>query len=352
MAACLCLGMAACGDDEGTNPGGSNGEGGSVGSELKFTGLNRQTYFDGVSIYNNSRNIGYNEDGTPQYMSWVENDEYIIYEFEYADNAQGGSTITVRYINYGPPTKDHTPYICEVNPEGHITLLTIYNLLAKKDKTIEYTYDKDGRMTKAVETSYDLSGNIEGGATEHNISWKNGNITRIEAVENDGAGSMYTYTYKYTSYPSSKGIVYSHFMNLTPLLRPTNLNGDEYMDFFANLTEYFGQRPKNLLSSVTKTYNNGTKKGSSTTRQTTRRRKLPLTSRRSNSMRLRSHIIRAPPRYARPATPRTGHTTVSAVPPDPAKKKTVMAVRPVRMAAQSKLFQWSFMVKSCQNRIR
>ena len=244
MAACLCLGMAACGDDEGTNPGGSNGEGGSVGSELKFTGLNRQTYFDGVSIYNNSRNIGYNEDGTPQYMSWVENDEYIIYEFEYADNAQGGSTITVRYINYGPPTKDHTPYICEVNPEGHITLLTIYNLLAKKDKTIEYTYDKDGRMTKAVETSYDLSGNIEGGATEHNISWKNGNITQIESKV-DGVTNVYNY--KYTSSPASRGLVYyARYLLHIPFV---DYGGIEAMEIFANTGEFFGKSPKNLISS-------------------------------------------------------------------------------------------------------
>ena len=246
MAACLCLGMAACGDDDGTNPGGgSNGEGGSVGSELKFTGLNRQTYFDGVSIYNNSRNIGYNEDGTPQYMSWVENDEYIIYEFEYADNAQGGSTITVRYINYGPPTKDHTPYICEVNPEGHITLLTIYNLLAKKDKTIEYTYDKDGRMTKAVETSYDLSGNIEGGATEHNISWKNGNITQIESKV-DGVTNVYNY--KYTSYPASRGLVYyARYLLHIPFVDYGGV--DEAMEIFANTGEFFGKSPKNLISS-------------------------------------------------------------------------------------------------------
>lgn len=245
MAACLCLGMAACGDDDGTNPGGgSNGEGGSVGSELKFTGLNRQTYFDGVSIYNNSRNIGYNEDGTPQYMSWVENDEYIIYEFEYADNAQGGSTITVRYINYGPPTKDHTPYICEVNPEGHITLLTIYNLLAKKDKTIEYTYDKDGRMTKAVETSYDLSGNIEGGATEHNISWKNGNITQIESKV-DGVTNVYNY--KYTSYPASRGLVYyARYLLHIPFV---DYGGIEAMEIFANTGEFFGKSPQNLISS-------------------------------------------------------------------------------------------------------
>ena len=246
MAACLCLGMAACGDDDGTNPGGgSNGEGGSVGSELKFTELNRQTYFDGVSIYNNSRNIGYNEDGTPQYMSWVENDEYIIYEFEYADNAQGGSTITVRYINYGPPTKDHTPYICEVNPEGHITLLTIYNLLAKKDKTIEYTYDKDGRMTKAVETSYDLSGNIEGGATEHNISWKNGNITQIESKV-DGVTNVYNY--KYTSYPASRGLVYyARYLLHIPFVDYGGV--DEAMEIFANTGEFFGKSPKNLISS-------------------------------------------------------------------------------------------------------
>ena len=245
MAAYLCLGMVACGDDDGTNPGGgSNGEGGSVGSELKFTGLNRQTYFDGVSIYNNSRNIGYNEDGTPQYMSWVENDEYIIYEFEYADNAQGGSTITVRYINYGPPTKDHTPYICEVNPEGHITLLTIYNLLAKKDKTIEYTYDKDGRMTKAVETSYDLSGNIEGGATEHNISWKNGNITQIESKV-DGVTNVYNY--KYTSYPASRGLVYyARYLLHIPFV---DYGGIEAMEIFANTGEFFGKSPQNLISS-------------------------------------------------------------------------------------------------------
>lgn len=253
MAACLCLGMAACGDDEGTNPGGSNGEGGSVGSELKFTGLNRQTYFDGVSIYNNSRNIGYNEDGTPQYMSWVENDEYIIYEFEYADNAQGGSTITVRYINYGPPTKDHTPYICEVNPEGHITLLTIYNLLAKKDKTIEYTYDKDGRMTKAVETSYDLSGNIEGGATEHNISWKNGNITQIESKV-DGVTNVYNY--KYTSYPASRGLVYyARYLLHIPFV---DYGGIEAMEIFANTGEFFGKSPQNLISSAENSSSFGT----------------------------------------------------------------------------------------------
>ena len=254
MAACLCLGMAACGDDDGTNPGGgSNGEGGSVGSELKFTGLNRQTYFDGVSIYNNSRNIGYNEDGTPQYMSWVENDEYIIYEFEYADNAQGGSTITVRYINYGPPTKDHTPYICEVNPEGHITLLTIYNLLAKKDKTIEYTYDKDGRMTKAVETSYDLSGNIEGGATEHNISWKNGNITQIESKV-DGVTNVYNY--KYTSYPASRGLVYyARYLLHIPFV---DYGGIEAMEIFANTGEFFGKSPQNLISSAENSSSFGT----------------------------------------------------------------------------------------------
>lgn len=246
VAACLCLGMAACGDDDGTNPGGgSNGEGGSVGSELKFTELNRQTYFDGVSIYNNSRKIGYNADGTLQYMGGVENDYYRRYDFEYADNAQNGSTITVKYSDNASHTIDYDCCTCEVNPEGHITLLTIYNPIAK-DRTFEYTYDKDGRMTKAVETSYDLSGNIEGETTEHNISWKNGNITQIE-TKVDGEMTN-VYNYKYTSYPASRGLVYyARYLLHIPFVDYGGV--DEAMEIFANTGEFFGKSPKNLISS-------------------------------------------------------------------------------------------------------
>ncbi len=249
LAACLCLGMAACGDDN--NP---FGEGGGPGSELKiesiaipFMNLRDPYQFTYDADGNISRikgalpSIGF--DSSPRGGS-----------FRYEVNVPGGRTIYAS-ASTSIMGSGSNSYTCEVSPEGLVTHMSNTN-----NDTWDYTYGKNGEMTGIVMNDPERKR-----VTEFTISWKNGNITRIEAVENDGAGSMYTYTYKYTSYPSSRGIVYSHFMNLTPLLRPTNLNGDEYMDFFANLTEYFGQRPKNLLSSVTKTYNNGTKKGSSTT---------------------------------------------------------------------------------------
>ena len=245
VAACLCLGMAACGDDD--NP---FGEGGGPGSELKI---------ESVAIpFMNLRDpyqFTYNADGSINdirgYLHSVGHESFQRGgSFRYEVNVPGGSTIYASA--HGSVSNSYT---CEVSPEGLVTHMDNTN-----NDTWDYTYGKNGEMTKIVMNDPERKR-----VTEFTITWKNGNITRIEAVENEGAGSMYTYTYKYTSYPSSRGIVYSHFMNLTPLLRPTNLNGDEYMDFFANLTGYFGQRPKNLLSSVTKTYNNGTKKGTSTT---------------------------------------------------------------------------------------
>ena len=245
VAACLCLGMAACGDDD--NP---FGEGGGPGSELKI---------ESVAIpFMNLRDpyqFTYNADGSINdirgYLHSVGHESFQRGgSFRYEVNVPGGSTIYTSAHDSGSDS-----YACEVSPEGLVTHMDNTN-----NDTWDYTYGKNGEMTKIVMNDPERKR-----VTEFTITWKNGNITRIEAVENEGAGSMYTYTYKYTSYPSSRGIVYSHFMNLTPLLRPTNLNGDEYMDFFANLTGYFGQRPKNLLSSVTKTYNNGTKKGTSTT---------------------------------------------------------------------------------------
>ena len=113
LAACLCLGMAACGDDDGTNPGGGTGEGGSVGSELKFTGLTVQPNDDVNYTY--YRSISYNADGTPRDIGWVRDDRTTIetFYFDYADNAEGGSTITVRYESN--VYLDDTRYTCEVN---------------------------------------------------------------------------------------------------------------------------------------------------------------------------------------------------------------------------------------------
>ena len=234
LAACLCLGMTACGDDN--NP---FGEGGGPGSELKiesvampFMGLRdpyQFTYNTDGSI-NNIRgylhSLGY--ESFPRGGS-----------FHYKVNVPGGSTVYTSAHDSGSDS-----YTCEVSPEGLVTHMSNTN-----NDTWDYTYGKNGEMTKIVMNDPERKR-----VTEFTISWKNGNITRIKAVENEVAGSTYTYDYKYTSYPSSRGIVYSHFMNLTPLLRPImTRTGDEYMDFFANLTGYFGQRPKNLLSSVTKT---------------------------------------------------------------------------------------------------
>ena len=233
MAACLCLGMAACGDDD--NP---FGEGGGPGSELKIESITIPITLGRDDPYD----ITYNADGSISDIhggvggvEWEPRGG----SFRYEVNVPGGSTIYASA--HGSVSNSYT---CEVSPEGLVTHMSNTN-----NDTWDYTYGKNGEMTKIVMNDPERKR-----VTEFTISWKNGNITRIKAVENEGAGSTYTYDYKYTSYPSSRGIVYSHFMNLTPLLRPImTRTGDEYMDLFANLTGYFGQRPKNLLSSVTKT---------------------------------------------------------------------------------------------------
>lgn len=230
MAACLCLGMAACGDDD--NP---FGEGGGPGSELKIESITIPITLGKDDPYN----ITYNADGSPQSIrGGVRGIEYSSRggSFRYEVNVPGGSTIYTS--TSGGPSNSYT---CEVSPEGLITHMS--NTL---NETWDYTYGKNGELTGIV-----MNDPARKRVTEYAISWKNGNITRIEAVGNEGKGSTYTYDYKYTSYPSSRGIVYSHFMNLTPV--PRESNSDMYMDCFANLTGYFGQRPKNLLSSVTKT---------------------------------------------------------------------------------------------------
>ena len=234
MAACLCLGMTACGDDN--NP---FGEGGGPGSELKI---------ESVAIpFMNLRDpyqFTYNADGSINdihgYLHSLGVESFprggsFIYEV----NVPGGSTINASARTYRGSGSNS--YTCEVSPEGLVT-----HMSNTDNETWDYTYGKNGEMTGIV-----MNDPARDKVTEYAINWKNGNITRIEAVENEGKGSTYTYTYKYTSYPSSRGIVYSHFMNLTPV--PRESNSDVYMDCFANLTGYFGQRPKNLLSSVTKT---------------------------------------------------------------------------------------------------
>ena len=243
MAACLCLGMTACGDDDGTNPGGgSNGEGGSVGSELKFTGLTVQPNDDVNYTY--YRSISYNADGTPRDIGWVRDDRTTIetFYFDYADNAEGGSTITVRYES-NVYLDDDTRYTCEVNSEGHITNLTRYLVFGFINW--EYTYDKNGRMTKSVEKEYPTLDAVEAEKiTEYDISWKNGNITQVEIWVN--GEKTYINKYKYTSYPASRGIVYS-LRDVDLLYGPF---GDEEIRIFANTGEFFGKSPKNLISSV------------------------------------------------------------------------------------------------------
>ena len=230
MAVCLCLGMAACGDDNGDNPGGGGGDHGGPGSRLKFTELafeggdNRYYKFNyrASDLYSwpyvlNHYSYSFSPDGSRHYI-----------DYTYTMGATGGTTIKTDYGR-----------TCEVNPDGLVIHYT-HSASTPPYQTLEealFTYD-DNRQLKEMTWHFE-----KGYERLTKFTWKNGNITKVECINPANGETVRTDTYTYTSEPSWKGITF--------ISGTTNdgITNDTYMDMLFYTGEYFGKRPKNLIAS-------------------------------------------------------------------------------------------------------
>ena len=225
LAACLCLGMAACGDDNGDNPGGGGGDHGGPGSRLKFTEL----AFEG----NDNRHYYFTYRASDLY-SWP----YVLNRLSWSLGLPGGSRSHIDYTytmgaTGGSTIKTDYGRTCEVNPDGLVIHYT-YSASQPPYQTLEealFTYD-DNRQLKEITQVTD-----NGNGARTKFTWKNGNITKVECINANGE-TRWTDTYTYTSEPSWKGITFI-----------SGITDDDYMKMLFYTGEYFGKRPKNLIAS-------------------------------------------------------------------------------------------------------
>lgn len=224
MAAYLCLGMTACGDDNGDNPGGGGGDHGGPGSRLKFTEL----AFEGS--YNQYYKFTYR---ASDLYSWP----YVLNRLSWSLGRPGGSQTHIDYTytmgaTGGSTIKTDYGRTCEVNPDGLVIHYT-YSASQPPYQTLEealFTYD-DNRQLKEITQVTD-----NGNGARTKFTWKNGNITKVECINANGE-TRWTDTYTYTSEPSWKGITFI-----------SGITDDDYMKMLFYTGEYFGKRPKNLIS--------------------------------------------------------------------------------------------------------
>ncbi len=104
-------------------------------------------------------------------------------------------------------------------------------------RTSNYTYDSNGYMISSIEKNHDT--NIE---TNHVYTWENGNLTkdvRSSSSWSWGSSEM-TYTYTYSNIPWPKGFFSDYYIGTC--------------DQILMSMGYYGNLPKNLPTSLSKTY--------------------------------------------------------------------------------------------------
>lgn len=244
MAACLCLGMTACGDDDnGNTPGGGNGEGGEQG-EVQFAEGNgiaddgpnsrekRLKFIDFASTYS----ITYDNQGRPVRVGYVSEE----YNFHYnAYELDGEVHRSIGVSN----EEDKLVWGFDLNSDDLIES-AYYKYYAGHDVTLQYTfeYDDNRQLVHATRT-YTSSPN----ETDHVYNtWKNDNIATT--TWELSSGNKLTTSYTYSDEPSWKALI----TRLSYAAGGYNQNYDPIgvgspAFYLINLTGYFGKRPKNIL---------------------------------------------------------------------------------------------------------
>lgn len=236
MAACLCLGMAACGGDDGngSNPGGGDGsfnpdvEQSGGGNRIADEGPNskRRLYRIGLDngIYDYYITV-YDDQGRPSagYYEAYGDKIRLIYSYP-----KGNKAIEIIYNRGKAPCCEY-----RLNDEGLIASSTFYHEITGEVRyETTYEYDGNGQMIRATYVS-DYFGHDD---YTYDITWQDGNITREALTDNTDGDLIYDHKYTYTDEPSWKGIVTN-----SPV--PGNYMADGIL---FNTTGYFGKRPKNL----------------------------------------------------------------------------------------------------------
>ena len=237
MAMCLCLGMAACGGDDGDNPSGSGGCG-SFNPDVEQSDGGNRIADDGPNSKRRLHRIGldngiydyyiteYDDQGRPSRAYYEAYGDYIRLIYSYP---KGNKTIEIIY------DRSKQARCCEyrLNDEGLIASSTFYNEIdGEVEYETTYEYDSNGQMIRATYVC-DYFGHDD---YTYDVTWQDGNITRLAATDNTDGDLIYENKYAYTDELSWKGIVTN-----SPV--PGNFMTDGIL---LNTTGYFGKRPKNL----------------------------------------------------------------------------------------------------------
>ena len=229
LAACLCLGMAACGDDDGNgnNPGGGSGGSGfdlnveqsDGGNRIADEGPNSKWKMLKVEVinwtsdaYSNNYTYSYDDQGRPSSF----NSNYFSYP-------KDGKTIEVQYV-FG------LWYTFHLNSDELVESCAIYDRDKNQIGKFAFEYDSNRQLVSSTVEDYRT-----GDTSQTDITWQDECIAKIDRTETeDGVTSTLTITYEYSYDPSWKG-----FMPMDYL--PTLVAG------LANTTGYFGKRPALLI---------------------------------------------------------------------------------------------------------
>ena len=246
MAACLCLGMTACGDDEGNgnNPdGGEGGEQGEVlfgeGNGIADDGPNsrekRLKFIDFASTYS----ITYDSQGRPERVGKVSEE----YNFHYnAYELDGEVHRSIGVSN----EEDKLLWGFDLNSDDLIES-AYFKTYASLDVTHQYTFEyDDNRQLVHATMTYTSSPN----ETVHIYNtWKNGNIATT--TKETSKGNKSTTSYTYSNEPSWKALITNLSYaagGYSTMYNPIGVSSPAF--YLINLTGYFGKRPKNIPDKI------------------------------------------------------------------------------------------------------
>ena len=247
VAACLCLGMAACGDNDGTNPGGGDGEGGGQGEVLFAEGNgiaddgpnSREKRLKRWDTLSDFYYIDYDDQGRPKCVHNVSEE----YNFFYNVNEYDGEVHrSIAVTN----EEDKLLWRFTLNSD-YLIESADFKRYGGTEVTSQYTFEyDDNRQLVHATASFN---NIGSETNDFYTTWKNGNIATVKTELRSSLPTTYT-TYEknitYSDEPSWKTII-------TDLgyVAGGGEGSDNAIFYLVNLTGYFGKRPKNIPDEIT-----------------------------------------------------------------------------------------------------
>ena len=246
VAACLCLGMAACGDNDGTNPGGGDGEGGEQGEVLFAEGNgiaddgpnSREKKLERWDLPSDFYFIDYDDQGRPKYVHNV-NEEYNFYYNAYELDGEVYRGIAVSN------EEDKLLWSFDLNND-YLIESAYFKRYGGTEITSQYTFEYDDNRQLVHATA--LFNDYSSTTNDFYTTWKNGNIATVKTEYRRSLPTTYT-TYEkditYSDEPSWKAII-------TDLgyVAGGGEGSDNAIFYLVNLTGYFGKRPKNIPDEI------------------------------------------------------------------------------------------------------